>query len=52
MAAGYLTGTIPSYLGNLLALEGVWLYDNLLSREIPADIDMLENLQNLGAATK
>ena len=41
-----LSGSIPSELGNLANLEGLWLDGNQLSGPIPSELGNLANLQD------
>ena len=43
-----LSGSIPSELGNLANLEGLWLDGNQLSGSIPSELGNLDNLERLG----
>ena len=47
LANNRLSGTIPSELGRLSNLRGLWLAENRLSGRIPPELGNLSNLENL-----
>ncbi len=51
LVANGLRGAIPPQIGNLRALERLWLYSNDLSGEIPAELGNLQRLEYLGLSS-
>jgi hypothetical protein len=45
MTFSALTGTIPSTLGNLAAMQQMWLYSNQLTGQVPTEIGNLRNMR-------